>query len=86
MNMPHLGKMQGLLAVLITLGFFACIGALLFAPPPNAEMRDTLLVLTGGLGAAFSIVVQYYFGSSSGSRAKDEALANSLPVAGRDTP
>lgn len=86
MDMPHLGKMQGLLAVLVVLGFFACIGALLFAPAPAPAMRDTLLVLTGGLGAAFSIVIQYYFGSSSGSRAKDSAIANSIPVPSRDNP
>lgn len=82
--MKHLGKVQAALAILIVLGFFACIAALLFAPPPNDTMRDTLLVMVGALGAAFGAIVQYYFGSSSGSTAKDRVIANSMPVAGVD--
>lgn len=84
MDFKHLGKVQGMLAALLLLGFFGCIAALLFAPAPAVEMRDTLLVLTGALGAQFTAVVQFYFGSSSGSARKDSLLANSMPVGGVD--
>ena len=63
------GMIQASLSILITFGFFGVITALM-----TLEMQqgghEVLLVLVGALGASFGAVVNYYFGSSSGSAAK----------------
>lgn len=68
-----------ILAYGITLGFF---GILLFIMLGNvpANSRDILNIMLGTLGASFSGVVGYYFGSSSSSDKKSEMLANSTPI------
>ena len=65
------------LALLVTAGFFGMLGIMAFRdlPIPN---KDMLNVMLGSLGAAWVAVVSYYFGSSAGSRAKDDALANAV--------
>jgi len=64
----------GALAVGVTLGFFSLLAMMmLHAVPPNSE--NILDVMTGSLGAAWLSIVNYYFGSSSGSAAKTEILA-----------
>ena len=63
------GMIQKVLAILIFIGFFSCIGALMTLDLPDAG-HDVLLVLIGALGGAFGAIVNYYFGSSSGSAAK----------------
>lgn len=72
--MKHTGKVQALMAFLIVAGFFGCIG-MVTQGEVNASMRDALLILIGSLGAAFGAVVNYYFGSSSGSARKDLLMA-----------
>lgn len=67
--MKHLGKVQALLAFVLTVGFFGCIYVVMKEEVANS-MRDALLILIGSLGAAFGAVVNYYFGSSSGSAQK----------------
>lgn len=62
-----------LLAAVIMLGFFAVLALMIFQELP-ATGRDSLLVLVGALAAAFGSIVQYYFGSSSGSAAKQRQL------------
>lgn len=61
------------LAAAIVLGFFGVIGLMIFQELP-ATGRDSLLVLVGALGAAFGGIVQYYFGSSTGSHNKQRQL------------
>lgn len=57
---------------LIVGGFLFMTGALLFKTIPANEVS---LVLFGQLGTAFGAVVQYWLGSSQGSRTKDNLLA-----------
>jgi hypothetical protein len=73
-QIKSLGFMQSLLAVLILSGFFGCI-YLVMLHDVKPEMRDSLLILIGGLAAAFGAVVNYYFGSSKGSADKNKLLA-----------
>lgn len=76
--MKHIGKVQGAIAFLILFGFFAVIAALVYFEG-HSNMRDALLIMVGALGAAFGAVVNFYFGSSSGSQSKDQLLANMEP-------
>lgn len=77
--MRHTGKVQASIAFLVITGFFGAIWLVLTRDVSNG-MRDALLILIGSLGAAFGAVVQFYFGSSSGSQGKDVLLAQKEPL------
>ncbi len=62
-------------AIAIALGFFAIVGIVLKYGIPEMG-SDAALILLGTLGSAFTGVVAYYFGSSSGSAAKQNILFN----------
>lgn len=62
-----------LLAGLTTAGFFGLIGVMCFVKVP-IENRDAIMLAIGALGAGWSAILQYYFGSSRGSAAKDQIL------------
>lgn len=74
--MRHLGKVQAALAFIVSFGFFAVLYFLLIMKEGGA-MRDALLIMVGALGAAFGAIVNYYFGSSSGSAQKTALMVNS---------
>ena len=64
----------GALALLVTLGFFGILAAMItgtFKPADN----QSLLIMLGALSAAWGAIVQYYFGSSASSARKDETFA-----------
>ncbi len=62
-----------ILAIFITLGFFGILGFMVTHNLPETG-RDALLVMLGALGTAFTCVIAYYFGSSSGSKNKDASM------------
>lgn len=62
------------IGVMICCMFVAVIVALFKVEPP-ARAMEPLLILVGSLAAAFGAVVNYWFGSSSGSAEKSHLLA-----------
>ena len=63
-------RVPGILAALVLIGFFSVIAYLLKygLPPASAEI---LALLIGGLSVGFTQILNYYFGSSAGSKNKD---------------
>jgi hypothetical protein len=67
-----------MLSFLVTFGFFACLGALFYLSAKGIKLddntRDVLIYAFGVLSAGFMSIMNYVFGSSSGSTAKDRYL------------
>ena len=77
-----------LLALAVTVGFFGLLGAMTKLEIPVAN-REILFIMIGALGASFGAVIQYYFGSSDGSKQKNsilaEKIAPAVPAAPKNT-
>ena len=67
-----------LLAGLITAGYFGALFYMLRNGLPQHGGSEAMLVMLGTLGTAWGGVVAYYFGSSAGSKAKDEAMSQRM--------
>lgn len=67
-------KTPAVLAGSVTVGFFGLLAFLCFGTPPAASLT-ILNIMIGALGTAWVGIINYYFGSSSGSAAKSETLA-----------
>jgi hypothetical protein len=65
------------LAVFVTVGFFGILFGLMFGQIQHAPQIDIML---GSLGTAWTGIIGFYFGSSSGSQAKDALLHQSTPT------
>ena len=63
-----------LLAIVITLGFFGILVWMLVQGMPQTG-TEALLMMLGALGTAWTGVVNFYYGSSAGSKAKNDLLA-----------
>lgn len=70
-------RTPALLAWLSILGFFGIL-VLLMVTSIKAEVKDPLMIMLGVLGAIVTSVYAYYFGSSSGSAAKNETIQGML--------
>jgi hypothetical protein len=64
------------LAIAVTLGFF---GILVGMMTETFKTSDALMLMLGSLGTAWTGIIAFYFGSSSGSQAKDDLLHQSIP-------
>ena len=62
----------GVLAMVVTTGFFGILGWMLHSP--DYKPTEPLLVMLGSLGTAWTMIVGFYFGSSQGSRNKTQLL------------
>lgn len=66
------------IAFVVICGFFGILLVMMFhGIPPDA--KEPALIMLGSLGAAFSGVIAYFYGSTSGSLAKSQLLAQSPP-------
>lgn len=72
MQIATRSHIPGALAFLITFGFFSILGWML--SDPTIKPSEALLVMLGALGTAWGSVVNYFFGSSQGSRAKTDLI------------
>jgi len=65
-------------------GFFGLIAVLLRYPVPP-DSSGVIFMLFGSLASGFMAVISYFFGSSSGSKAKDDLLywSNPSPPGGK---
>lgn len=68
------------MAVLMAVGFFACLGALMYLSAMGIKLddnsRDVLVYAFGVLSAGFMAVMNFLFGSSAGSRDAQAAVAS----------
>lgn len=68
------------MAVMVTAGFFGCLGALFWLSGHNIKLddnsRDVLIYAFGVLSAGFMAIMNYLFGSSHSSQSKDGVLAS----------
>ncbi len=63
-----------LLALITTIGFFGCLWILAYKELPQGN-KDLLNILLGVLATSFTTQMQYFFGTTSSSKAKDETIA-----------
>lgn len=71
-----------ILGVLATLAFIAVI---VIVPVPQ-EVHDIMMVATGAMFSNYNSIFQYFFGSSSGSSAKDSTISKLATGKKEDTP
>lgn len=79
MQVATSSRMPALLACVVTVGFFGVLAYLIKWGKPDAG-GDALMLLLGSLGTAWTGMVSFYFGTTSGSARKTELLAQSQPV------
>ena len=66
------------LAGLITFGYFGVLFFMLLNGLPTTGGSEAMLVMLGTLGTAWGGVVAYYFGSSAGSRDKNDTISKMM--------
>jgi hypothetical protein len=88
MRLPSLPQLpqcnaQAVLAVVVVVAFIALVAVWMVEPPQADDKIMTMVnALVMMVGTGFLTVVNYYFGSSAGSKDKDEVIARAtLPPA-----
>jgi len=67
---------QGILAVVVVGAFIILVGIWMWRPPSGDQATMALVnALVMVVGSGFMTVLNYYFGSSSGSKDKDETIS-----------
>ena len=66
-----------ILTYMVTVGFFAILGLMLY--DDTVVNSPPLLIMLGSLGTAWTGCISYWFGTTSGSIAKSNLLAQSTP-------
>lgn len=73
MNVENVGRV--IVSVLAVAAFLGYVNLIIFhAIPP--DMKDVVNTAGGLLGGAFTLVVNYWLGSSAGSSAKDKTITS----------
>ena len=78
MQIATQSKMPAILTILVTVGFFTVLGALLAMPELKAN--EIVLVMVGQLSAVWGACVAFYVSTTFSSASKTQLLAQSGPV------
>jgi hypothetical protein len=65
------------LSLAVTAIFTLMCAGLFFVKIPT-ENRDVLIQVVGTIGSVWGVIIAYYFGTSFGSRSKDETIGKAL--------
>jgi hypothetical protein len=74
MQVTTRSKLPAAIAIVVTVGFFGLLGGMMLGTLKISE-NQALLIMLGNLGAGWTAVISYYFGSSAGSARKTELMA-----------
>ncbi|MDF1627047.1 MAG: hypothetical protein P1U84_12255 [Parvibaculaceae bacterium] len=66
-------KVPGVIAACVLVGFFGILSALVFVDIPERSMQPLLMMLSA-LATSVGALMQFYFGSSAGSAAKNRMI------------
>lgn len=77
--------MRAALALMVTAGFLIIVAVMLLGVASPTE-QPTMQLMLGSLSTAFGMVLQWHFGSSSGSERKSDLLAQSAPLSPANPP
>lgn len=71
-------NMPAVLSIMVTVGFFAVLGAMFKYP----EIKESapLMIMLGALGAEFGAVCKFWLGGNAGSDRTKELLAQAQPI------
>lgn len=67
-------RMPAVLTILVTIGFFGILGALLYAP--ELKTNEIVMVMVGQLSAVWAGCVTFYTGTTFNSASKNAIIAN----------
>lgn len=84
MQMSTHSAIPGVLTIILTTGFFGMLTMVVQhgLPTTGEAGSEAILLLLGALTTGFSMMLQFWFGSSMGSANKDQLLWKSTPANG----
>lgn len=77
-NAPFISKIVTPILALGTVGLTFILFTVIIFVDVNAQSKDILIYVLGGLTSAMTMVLGYYFGSSAGSKEKSKQLDDLL--------